>query len=72
MLQLVVVLLLLNLLPVLCNYVGQENTIDWNFRHDFCYSRGYCVVLSTKTFSTFVMGRCRNNNTEIKQKEKKD
>ena len=65
-----IVFLLLNLLRILCNNIGQKNTIDWDFRYDFCYSRRYCVVLTTETFSTLVMERCRNNNPEVKQTKK--
>ena len=50
--------------------IGQKNTIDWDFRYDSCYSRGYCLVLSAETFSTRVMGRCRNNNPKDKQTTK--
>jgi hypothetical protein len=47
------------------NHIGQTTTAYWDFGDDFCYSRRYCVVLATETFSTPIMGCCRNNNTEI-------
>jgi len=50
--------------------IGEKNTIDWDFRYDSCYRRGYCVVLSAETFSTRVMGHCRNNNPKDKQTTK--
>jgi hypothetical protein len=70
LLQLMIVFLLLNLLRNLSIKIGQKNTIDWDFRYDSCYSRRYCVVLSAETFSTRVMGRCRNNNPKDKQTTK--
>jgi hypothetical protein len=68
LLQLMIVFLLLN--RNLSIDIGQKNTIDWDFRYDYCYSRRYCVVLSAETFSTRVMGRCRNNNPKDKQTTK--
>jgi hypothetical protein len=50
--------------------IGQKNTIDWDFRYDSRYSRRYCVVPSAETFSTRVMGRCRNNNPKDRQTTK--
>jgi len=66
--QPIIVFLLLN--RNLSINIGQKNTIDWDFRYDSCYSRGYCLVLSAETFSTRVMGRCRNNNPKDKQTTK--
>jgi hypothetical protein len=68
LLQLMIVFLLLN--RNLSINIGQKNTIDWDFRYDSRYSRRDCVVLSAETFSTRVMGRCRNNNPKDRQTTK--
>jgi hypothetical protein len=67
LLQLMIIFLLLNRNRI---NIGQKDTIDWDFRYDSCDSRRYCVVLSGETFSTRVMGRCRNNNPKDKQTTK--
>ena len=73
MISVLLVVFLLSILPYLIwgNHIGRTTTAYWDFGDDFCYSRRHCLVPATETFSTPIMGRCRDNNTETEQTEKK-
>jgi len=63
--------ILIIVLLILGNHIGQKDTSYRDFGYDFCRNRRYCVVLSTETFRTNVVGCRWNNYTKVKQGEKK-